>query len=282
MPTYQCTFGFVSRPEGGAWSHTWYREEASHKDAMTKAKSLASLIAKKQPPNVSIDSIRVSDVDILGDALLETNEPLAGGGALLAGDNSMGALVRFRVQAGQHVDQILKAATVGEITRGPNSQLILSATGKKRFEEWADAIISGGWLFRVQSTNQAESKIIEQIDLLLESDEFALTVAGFNPAAGAAIKIFGTTKKLWKSISGQQTVLKKNEAGQIILRAPIPCNQEPYYGGLKVVPVTYVYAPPTAREIRRYASRKSGRPFGQLRGRSSPLERHRQCLRAGK
>lgn len=66
MPKYQVSWNFA-RAKGG-WSESLFRSDASHESAYQSARNLIQLRMPLMGEKVSCESIRVSDMDIIGDA----------------------------------------------------------------------------------------------------------------------------------------------------------------------------------------------------------------------
>lgn len=282
MPVYHVNFIFQATPSCASWTHSWYIDRPSHDEAYQEAQVLAGKYANAMPSSFQIKAIRVSDIEIRGDALLRSDLSWRGQSDLFGDSPFNGVGVRWTVGSGAFVNQTLKGLADDYVVRNFFSNLLFSASGRDAFKPVLDHIVEGDWAFKVQRQTTTAQRVIKDITALANNEGFQIVVDAFSPEVGQAVKIFGALSRSFPTLSGQQTVASVTTEGAIVINAPIPCDQTIYRGGLKIVRVEYEYVQPTSYQIRGVRSRKSGRPFDVPVGRSRNRIKGRLCLPVAK
>lgn len=274
MPVYQVTSFFRNTARCSGWTHSFYLDADTALNAIVQMSNVWTNLRGVWAANVECTHIRASRTDIIGDAFVRNPfDDLRGPLANLAQlETHEALLVHFYVSPTQKIPYILKGWADAAMQRNNVGDVrALEPAGAQFFFKFVDELKAHRFALRVLSPRTPQGgRIIQSI--VYDDDEMGYRVttqAATGIETGDEIFIGGPQAKDFPTLKGSQIALVEGPT-VFLVRVEKSCRDKPYKGSLKVWRRQFTFPQITDGNPVRVVTRKSGRPFGLLAGRTSP------------
>lgn len=262
---------FKNQARGSGWSHSFYFFQESAQAVVTRAKRCwFQLVHETFARNVLLEYIRVSSVNVSGDALISPMYAAGKEGNLSQNEEHEALICHGRITDGRKVIYIIKGWSPNSILRTFGADnILLQAEAAGAFAAFNNALVDEGAAVRtINAMLPSTGRIVEEIvynDLFFQYE--ITTQAPHGGETGDTFYFGGKSTKNFPALKGNQTVVVLNP-NQLAVRIPKDCHDTPYDGGFKVWRRFHSFNLLTSMEAVRIGTRKSGRPFGVPVGRT--------------
>lgn len=251
----------------GGWTETYFLTAADGNEAINRTKDLCERRAYLLGKGVEVVGYRISDLADFRAALTVSGLHLTGSEQWGWADRPWDSLL-VKFYSTQKYSRSLFLRGIPDLANNPanNQEAAIGESWREAVKSYASGIVRDGWWLIQANTKDIGTHAAKEINYITPTTgEIAITaMQPHGLASGTIVTVYA---RGWRPTIGRRKVLDTPSLNTFTIKGTFEhCGQQ---GKSSYRKIDVGYFPITGWTVARMNHRDTGRPFGQLRGRSS-------------